>query len=113
MKFAILALCLALAGCATSVQQLTFAPARPAIDPYFVEIGAHVDTNYFYLYLADITVRVGNQDGAATKAENKLKESAAKIGANRVILKHFQMDDFYYYLEGHAYFVNTNVRRFN
>ncbi len=79
---------LLLAGCAGSSTRL-LAPARPAIDPAAVRIYRTPPQHYQEIAALDATsgakfVR-GSQQGEA-EALQRLKEEAAKVGANGVLL---------------------------
>lgn len=79
---------LLLAGCAGSSSRL-LAPARPAIDPAAVRIYRTPPQHYQEIAALDATsgakfVR-GSQQGEA-EALQRLKEEAAKVGANGVLL---------------------------
>ena len=77
-----------LAGCASSSSRLV-APARPAIDPAGVRIYRTPPRHYEEIAVLDATSGAkffhGSPEGEA-EALQRLKEEAAKIGANGVLL---------------------------
>lgn len=77
-----------LAGCASSSTQL-LAPARPPIDPAQVRIYKAPPPKYQQIAVVDATSGTsffhGSAEGEANAIE-RLKEQAAKVGANGVLL---------------------------
>jgi hypothetical protein len=78
-----------LAGCATSSHVITGTP-RPAIDPAEVKVYSTAPPQYDEIALIEASSRSSFSFGDQKKMETvirRLKEQAAKLGANGVLLK--------------------------
>ncbi len=100
---------LILNGCATGSAIVT-GTARPAIPPSTVRLYLEAPSNYETIGLveASCTVEFSTQD-AQDKTIEELKNQAAKIGANAVILTHSgdQRGDTYGYFSRNTYRSST------
>lgn len=83
-----IALVMALAGCASS--HVMIGTARPAISPDQVKIYFHAPAKYDEIALIDTSSKGGFGFTAQGKTDvviNRLKEEAAKLGANGVLIQ--------------------------
>jgi hypothetical protein len=90
LKYPLLVLCLALAGCAATTTRVMIGEARPPTDPASVRLYFSPPAHYKEIATLTADSKGGwhlTAEGRVDGALKQLKEEAAKLGANGILMQ--------------------------